>query len=276
MKKKKSIIILSLSLFVVSLVSYIAFATGNNGEEKNPLDFTLFASNKIQFYGNGKSGGDVWANEFLGYFGSSFEVTGNRWSGNDITKSEVIWEGSFAWQNTAQTNNKNHYIVENKKEMPQIMNSLKENLKNDGNYTEIGENEAGKRKDLDFKDITDAELALEKSYIVSGNINGTVKGDLKNNLISEGNITINLNNYKNTADKQDTSKMKPVIIASNGNINISGTPVIVGSIYAPNGTVHFRGAGTYVVGSVVAKNIIVDGAGLYINDGERIVFKEDL
>lgn len=275
MKKKKSIIILSLSLLVVSLVSYIALANGETGEEKNPLDFTLFASNKIQFFGIGTSGGDVWANDFLGYWGSQFKVTGNRWSSNDITKAETIWEDGYAWQNSAQTNNTNHYIVKNKKEMPQIMDILKEDIINDGNY-EVVENKDGTPKNFD---ITQENLDLEKSYIVSGKIEGSVNSDLKNNLIADGDIIISLNNYQQNVDKQDTSKMKPVIIASgkmNGKIEISGNSVLVGTIYAPNGTVHFRGSGTYVVGSVVAKNIIVDGSGLFINDGEKIVFKKDL
>lgn len=284
--KKKSIIILSLSLLVVTLVSYIAFAEKDTGENKNPIEYGLFASERIQIKGVGRLNGDVWANDFLGLFGAQFEITGNTWSKNDISETANIQDPDGTWwQNTAQpkSENQHHHDGKLRKEMPLMMDMLKENFKIDGNYSEIGENVEGKRKDLNFKDLTPEELALEKSYIVSGNIvvelkdKQALKTHLNNNLIAEGDIKINLANYKADANNmQDIDNIKPVIIASNGNITIEGNPVIVGTVYAPNGTVTIAGSGNYIVGNVIAKNIIVSGSGLYINDDKKITFKEDL
>lgn len=277
MKKKKSMIILVIALVIVSLVSYITFATGdNNAEDKSPLDFGLFASENIQLFGNGTINGEIWANNFMGLDkGTEFKIQSNTWSSNDISVKATMNPGEIyeqaEWRNDGLSKNDKHNIITKKKEMPQIMDTLKELIEIEGNYKNVSGN-------MDFKDLSPEELALQMSYLVEGTITAQINGqDINNNLIAKGDIDIDLINYVAGADgKVDISNIKPIIIASSdGDITFKGTPVIVGTIYAPNGTVKIEGAGNYIVGNIIAKNIWVRGSGLSVNDGSKIAIKED-
>ena len=277
MKKKKSIIILVSSLLIISLVSYIAFAAGDNQDKKTPLDYGLFASENIEMGGSGGDiKADIWANNFLGFYGVGFVVRGDTWSSNNIREAGSYTDSSNAvWQNSGLNIGDKAHIITARKDMIQMMDNIKEMVKSENNYSEV-------TGDLDFSKLSPSEIALGKDYIASGNItvsmtNSNTNKNLNNYLIAEGNINIDLNNFIGKEDnKQDISNIRPVMIASNKDIIIRGNPVIVGTIYAPNGTVKIEGSGTYLIGNIIAKNIRVSGAGLFMNDESKIAIKEDL
>lgn len=273
MKGKKSIIILSISMLVLSLLSYITFATGNNKtEDKNPLEFGLFASENIQLFGNGTLNGEIWANNFIGIeVGTEFTIQSNSWSSNDIGVKGTSNPGEdynqSPWRNDGLSENDKHNIITKEKEMPKLMDILRATVEMSGKYEDI---------DGDFNFT---ELNSESSYIVTGNITGSVPGDLNSSLIADGNISIALNNSDGWYKKEDASGMKPIIIATDkkdGVIKINGNSFIVGTIYAPEGTVEINGAGICIVGNIIAQNIRISGSGLYVNDENKIIFKEDL
>lgn len=262
MKKKKSLIIAALSIAIIGIISFNVLADGNDGSNKTPLDFCLFASDSINI--NGASftlNGGIRSNNKIYIWGSAVSIDGGVWCGtNDITISS---------QSVSPI-----YKNQPKMEMINIIESIEDMAKGNGNYSVINSN-------LDFSKVSSSDIETEKAFIVNGNIQtSTIIKDLRNYLIASGDISININNYVNYTDsqkKQEISNKKPVIIASKEkNVTISGNNVIVGTIYAPNGTVKIEGAGTYIVGSIIAKNIVVNGSSLYINDENKIIFDEDL
>lgn len=256
MKKKKSLIIIALSIAIIGIVSFNVLAEGkDDGNNKTPLDFCLFASEDINVKSSDSSFyGDIKANE-------SFYVDGDIFTLEGTLYSKTLTRGKF--------NNKfnvDKYVKSTEKmKMIEVIDDLESMALING-------------KIYQGDQVID-KIDTSKSIIVkNGGITGFgVISELNNYLIADKDIKININNAS-PLDKQDTTNRKPISIASkDGDITIDGSyTVMVGTIYAPNGKVTINSAYTYIVGNIIAKEININSAYLYMNDKNKIIFDKDL
>lgn len=289
--KKKSRIILAISLLVVSLVSYMAFADGSSGKEKSPLNFTLFATENIFIAGSDISfKGDIWANKNLVFQASKVILKGNTWSINDIKKNndyiDSLWLNQYTTLSFEDGGKSN--IIENtdSKKMIDLMESI-ENIATEN------------AKVYNGNAVITTDILNKNSIITTneGEVTGSLN-ELNNYIIADGKIDIKVSNAKggqlDIGEREDLNNKKSIVIASkmetetptsleqyaNGEYSIkidSGKGVaIVGSIYAPNGNVYISAGSIYIIGNIIAKNIYLRTSYLYGNDEGKIVFKEDL
>lgn len=296
MKKKKSIIILSLSLLVVSLVSYMAFATGDEGSEKSPLDFALFATENIHIYGTDISfKGDIWANKSLTFNATTVKIEGNTWSNNDIKERKFIdgvWNNNFGTL-TLDNNKESHIITdEDSKKMINLMESV------EGIALENGKIHNGNMI-ITTDELNRSSIIAKKKLDEAGNINeeGNITGDLKelnNYIVADGKIDIKASNAKGILppnEREDLNNKNSIVIASKKktmtptNLTLYDSSIriksdagvaVIGSIYAPDGNVYIEANSIYIIGNIIAKNIYLRTSYLYGNDEGKIIFKEDL
>lgn len=254
MKKKKSLIIIALSIAIIGIVSFNVLAEGkDDGNNKTPLDFCLFASDSIDIQGSLFTlNGGIHSNNKIYIWSSAVSIEGGVWCGTDNITTSI---------ESIRPINKN----QPKMKMIQVMDDLESMALINGKIYQ---------GDQVIENMDSSKSAIVKNGGITSS--GVVK-ELNNYLIADKDIIISTNNA-DSSDKQDTSDRKPIAIASkDGNITINSSyTIIVGTIYAPNGKVTINSSYTYIVGNIIAKDIELKGSNIYMNDKNKIIFDEDL